>query len=331
MFKKVSRYIAVHQLLFILLPLILVILIPVATANRYILRMATLCMVNVSLALSLNLVTGYMGQMNFGHAAFWGIGSYTAALLITRLGFTTIPAMILSMAVSGFFGLLVSLPVMKLKGYYLTIVTMGFCEIVRLVEFNWTAFTGGAMGIMNIPALSVFGIKFKSYTQIFYIALIMVVLITIVVRNLVYSNYGLAIKAIRDDDDAAETMGIDIVRVKRMTFIISAALAGAIGAFYAQYITFIHPSSYTYAASQEILVMIIFGGLGSIPGTFLGAIALTILPELLRDLMQYRMLIYGALMVLMMLIKPEGIMGNVNFEHIRRKELEHVASTIKNS
>ena len=163
-------------------------------------------------------------------------------------------------------------------------------------------------------------------TAIFYIALLMVILTTVIVRYLIYSNYGLAIKAIRDDDDAAETMGVNIVLMKRMTFIISAAIAGAIGAFYAQYITFIHPSSYTYTASQEILVMIIFGGLGSIPGSFLVAIALTLLPELLRDLMQYRMMIYGVLMVAMMLVKPDGIMGSVNFEHIRRQELEKRAS-----
>ena len=243
MVKKSIRFIAAYQTAFVLVSFLAAVLIPVCTSNRYVLRMATMCMVNVSLALSLNLVTGYMGQMNFGHAAFWGIGSYAAALAITKLGFTTIPAMLFAMVVAGLFGLLISLPVMKLKGYYLTIVTMGFCEIVRLVEFNWTKLTGGAMGIMNIPPLSVFGVKFKSYTAIFYIALLMVILTTVIVRNLIYSNYGLAIKAIRDDDDAAETMGVNIVLMKRMTFIISAAIAGAIGAFYAQYITFIHPSS----------------------------------------------------------------------------------------
>lgn len=328
MLKKISRFIAINQNIFVIAFLLLAIAFPFLVSNRYFLRMATLCLMYIMLTLGLNLVTGFMGQMSFGQAAFWGIGSYTTALLIQKTGISTIPAMIASILIAGIFGYLVALPTLKLKGYYLTIVTMGFCEIIRLIELNWMDFTGGSLGIMNIPSFSFFGFEFKSYRSIYIIALILVILITIVIRNLVHSSFGLSIKAIRDDDDVAEIMGINIVRTKRLTFVISAMIAGLAGAFYAQYITFIHPSIYTTAASQEMIVMIIFGGLGSIPGTYLGAIALTLLPEVLRDLMEYRMLIYGALMVIMMIVKPDGLMGSIDFNRIRQEELEKRSNKI---
>lgn len=320
--RKIFSFIAVHRKIFIGVFFLIALAFPFVVTNRYALRLGTLCLMYVMLTLGLNLLHGFMGQMSFGQAAFWGIGAYTAALLITKLGATTLPAMLGAILVSGLFGFLVSLPSLKLKGFYLSIVTMGFCEIVRLIELNWTKFTGGSLGIMNIPYFSFFGVQFKSYQHIYLIALILVVIITVVVRNLVTSSYGRAIKSIRDDDDVAEIMGVDIVTTKRVTFVISAMIAGLAGAFYAQYMTFIHPSIFTTAASQEIIVMIIFGGLGSIPGTYLGTIVLTLLPEVLRSLMQYRMLIYGALMVLLMIVKPDGLLGNYDFDMLREEALE---------
>lgn len=321
MLKKVVRFIAVHQRILIVILLAAAAVFPFLVSSRYILRMGTLCLMYIMLTLGLNLVTGYMGQMSFGQAAFWGIGSYTAAILITRLGVSTLPAMLAAMAVSGFFGFLVAMPSLRLKGYYLTIVTMGFCEIIRLVELN-SNFTGGSLGISRIPSFTFFGQTIKSPKAIYLLALVLVILITILVKNLISSPFGLAIKSIRDDDEVAETMGINIVQVKRTTFVLSAMIAGLAGAFYAQYITFIHPSIYSTTASQEMVVMIIFGGLGSLPGSFLGAAVLTLLPELMRDLLQYRMLIYGALMVIMMIIKPDGLLGDFDFNLIREKALE---------
>lgn len=323
-FRSVIRFIALHQKLFTVFFLAMAVVFPFLTSNRYILRLGTLCLMYSILTLGLNLVTGYMGQMSFGQAAFWGIGSYTAALLVVEAGFSTIPAMLISIVVSGFFGYLVALPSLKLKGYYLTIVTMGFCEIIRLVELN-SAFTGGSLGIPRIPSFTFFGLTLKSPREIYFIALVLVILVTVFVKRLVSSTFGLAIKSIRDDDEVAETMGINIVRTKRITFVLSAMIAGLAGAFYAQYITFIHPSIYTIAASQELIVMIILGGLGSLPGTFFGAIVLTLLPELMRDLMEYRMFVYGLLMVVMMIVKPDGLLGNFDFGLIRDKALEEGA------
>ncbi len=316
------EFVAMHQPPLIIGLVILAALVPAFTQNYYFLRIATLCVINIILGLSYNLVHGYMGQMSFATAAFWGIGAYAGAISITKLGVPSLLAAVLGMLLAGFFGWLIALPSLKVKGYYLSIVTMGFCEIVRLIELNWIEVTRGALGIMNIPPVTIFGYELSSNTASYLIALVILIVTTILVRNLVGSNFGLALKAIRDDDAAAETMGINIIKVKQTNFIISAMICGFVGSFYAQYVTFIHPSGFTSAVSQEFVVMVIFGGLGSIPGTFLGCIALTVLPELLRGLLQYRLLIYGVLMVIMMNFKPTGILGNLDISNIKRMVLD---------
>ena len=312
------EFVAMHQAPILVVLIVITVILPFITSNVYIIRVGTLCIINISLGLSYNLIHGYMGQMHFATAAFWGIGAYTGAILVTRLQVPSVIAMFAGMIMAGIFGLLLALPTLKIKGYYLSIVSMGFCEIIRLVELNWSDLTGGALGIMNIPSFEIFGIELDSGAANYLIAFILLILTTIIVRNLTGSNFGLSLKAIRDDDAAAETMGINIVRVKRTNFIIAAMICGFVGSFYAQYVTFIHPTSFTSAISQEYAVMAIFGGLGSIPGTFLGCIVLTLLPEVLRGLLQYRLLIYGALMVLMMNIKPTGILGNLDISMIKR-------------
>ena len=316
------EFLAMHQKQTILVCLMAAVLFPFVITDQYIMRLAVASLMYVMLSLGLNLVSGYMGQMSFGNAAFWGIGAYAAAITVKNCSLGSIWGFLVAAIVSGLFGFIVGLPVLKLKGYYLTIVTMGFCEIMRLVELNWMEVTNGPMGISGIPRFTFFGISMKGYKAYYFIILILVILTTIFIRRLIGSKFGLALKAIRDDDVVAEAMGTHVVKYKIITFVISAMIAGVAGAFYAQYITFIDPSSFTYSASQEMLIMVIFGGLGSISGSYLGAILLTILPELLRGLMEYRMLIYGVLMVAMMLLKPDGILGNVDFDRLKQVVLQ---------
>ena len=203
--------------------------------------------------------------------------------------------------------------------YYMTIVTLGFCEIVRLVELNWMSLTRGPLGIMSIPKLNFFGAKIADNTMIYYVILLMVVLVTYVVRRLMNSQFGLVITSIRDDEIATQSMGINIVKHKIYAFVIYGMICGLAGAFYAHFMSYIDPTMFKTVASTEMVIMVIFGGLGSIPGSFLGAIVLTVLTELLRDLVEYRMLIYGFLLVILMIVKPEGILGNINFKHIRQR------------
>lgn len=317
--KKILDY-AAKYIWFIAAGLIvLCIVFPWIFTSAYTLRIATTCMMYVAIALSLNLLTGFLGLMSMGHAVFFGIGAYTAAILATRMQAGMGTTMLAAMLTAGFFGFLLGLPVLKLKSFYLTIVTLGFCEIVRLVEINEMAITRGPLGIPRIPAPNFFGIDFSSKFGTYYVMLVLVILIALVIYSIVHSRIGLAITAIRDDDLAAEAMGIDVFKYKVMVFIISAMLTGVVGAFYAHYITFVDPSGFTTNASMEFLIMAIFGGLGSIPGTILGASILTILPETLRGLAEYRGLIYGILIVLMMMVNPDGLLGKYNFKYIRQR------------
>lgn len=311
---------AAKHMMKIALALVLVLAVfPWVFSTAYVLRIVTVCMMYVMIALSLNLLTGFLGLMTLGQAAFWGIGAYTAAILSTRAGLGMGACMIIAALISGLFGLLLSLPTMRLKGYFLTVVTLGFCEIIRLVEMNWMDLTRGPLGIAAIPGPNFFGIDLSSNRQIYYVMLVLVVLATLMVYSIVHSRIGLAIMAIRDDDLAAASMGVNVVRYKIMVFIISTMIVGVAGAFYAHYIGFIDPSSFTTAASTDMLIMAIFGGLGSIPGTILGASILTILPETIRAMAEYRNLVYGIIIVVLMMVKPDGLLGNVNFKYIRQR------------
>lgn len=303
----------------VLAALILLAAFPLFVKSPYILRVATTALINIMLTLGLNVVTGYMGQTSFGTAAFWGIGAYVAAILSTRFGIGTELLVILAPLVAGLFAFLLGLCVLKLKGYYMAIVTLGFCEVVRLVELNWMSLTRGPMGITNIPKLSFFGQKISNNAGIFLVALALTVLVTYVVWKLMNSRIGLTITSIRDDEIATQSMGIDVVKYKIGAFTLYGMICGLAGAFYAHFMSYIDPTMFKTVNSTEVIIMVIFGGLGSIPGSYLGAIVLTILTELLRDLVEYRMLIYGLLLVVMMIVKPDGILGNVNFKHIRQR------------
>ena len=286
-------------------------------------------MLYVMIALSINLLTGFLGVMTLGQAAFYGIGAYTAAILSTRIGLGMGLSMVVAAVIAGVFSLLLGLPTMRLKGYFMTVVTLGFCEIIRLVEMNWMDLTRGPLGIAGIPAPNLFGIDFSSNRAIYYVMLVLVIVSALVVYSIVHSRIGLAITAIRDDDLAASSMGVNVARYKIMVFIISAMIAGVAGAFYAHYINFIDPSSFTTAASTDMLIMAIFGGLGSIPGTLLGASILTILPETIRALAEYRNLIYGFIIVILMLVKPDGLLGNINFKYIKQRVMQRKQGEIK--
>lgn len=187
---------------------------------------------------------------------------------------------------------------------------------------NSVSLTRGPLGIMAIPKPSFLGFEITTPRQFYFMILVLVALSTLVVSNLMKSRVGYAILAIRDDELAAEAMGIHVFRYKMIVFILSSLLVGLAGAFYATYTSYIDPSSFAAAQSNDMLVMVIFGGLGNTVGSFIGAISLSILPEALRDLAQYRQLIYGVLLVLLMMVKPQGLLGDINFKYIRQR-MEH--------
>lgn len=319
MLEKFAQKLVKHRFFLIALALACAIALPFVFPDKYVIRIATVSLLYIMITLSLNLMVGYLGQMSFGHAAFYGIGAYTAAILTVTYHVPFLIAFLAAGIVAGLFGLLLGLPVLKLKGYYFTIITMVFCEIIRVVELNWMSLTRGPLGIMAIPKPAIFGYVFSTPHRIYFFMLVLVVLSTLTVRNLMNSRIGYAILAIRDDELAAEAMGIHVFRYKMIVFIISSLMVGLAGAFYAAYTSYIDPSSFAAAQSNNMLVMVIFGGLGNTVGSFIGAIVLTMLPELLRGVSQYRQLIYGVLLVVLMMVKPQGLLGDVNFKYIRQR------------
>lgn len=261
------------------------------------------------LALSLNLCIGFAGQLSFGHSAFVAVGAYTTSLLALTWGWPFWLGLVAAAVISLVTGIIVGLPAMRVRGIYLGMVTWGLAEIVRLVALN-VEFTRGPMGLPGIPPITIFGRPLFDLWQIYYVIAGLLLLCTIGVTRLMDSRTGDAFLAIREDELAARAMGIPVSRYKVLVFAISALMAGVAGAFYAHYLTFINPGTFNIHLSILILMMIIVGGMGSIPGSLIGAVLLTIIPEIFRFLADYRLLVYGIALVTLIIFRPQGILGN---------------------
>jgi len=289
--------------------------------SPYFSRILMLSGISITLAVSLNLINGFTGQFSIGHAGFMAVGAYSSAYfsvnygasLAAALGGGTIgwvvalgAATLIGAACAGFAGLVVGVPSLRLKGDYLAIVTLGFGQII-VVFLNNIEAVGGARGYSGIPIV-------KSFFWIFLIAILTIV----IVYNIVNSAFGRALMSIREDELAAEAMGVNTTRYKVMAFVISSAMAGAGGVLLAHFDGYLNPKSFEFIKSFEILIMIILGGLGSIVGSVLGAILLTILPEALRGFAEYRMVIYSVLLIVLMITRPQGLLGQTAAFKVRR-------------
>lgn len=274
----------------------------------YILPLLSNVGVFIILALGLNLINGVCGQFSLGHAGFWAVGAYTAGSYGLYFAPDYFPPFInlfisclLGMTVSALFGFLIGVPCLRLRGDYLAIATLGFGEIIRIIIMN-TDQIGGPRGMTNIP----------HWTNIYWIFL-WVIICTLVVINIVKGPAGRAMASIREDEIASESMGVNTFKFKTMAFVVGAAMAGIAGALFAHDQQFLHPNNFTFMWSVIILLMIILGGLGSITGAILGAVVLTILPEILRfmgpTIAEWRMVIYSLLLIALMLWRPKGILG----------------------
>ena len=280
--------------------------------NPYIYRVLVLCSINVILALSLNLVNGITGQFSIGHAGFMAVGAYASAAYTVYAvplmlgakasagGWVAAAAFLLAILVGGLVsavaGFLVGLPSMRLRGDYLAIVTLGFGEIIRVAILNIDA-VGGARGFAGVPQRTnlawVLGGAWLTF---------------VLIRNLMRSYHGRALLAIREDEIAAEALGVPTTRYKVTAFVIGAFFAGMAGALFSHY-TYLHTNSFTFMKSIEVIIMVVLGGMGSLTGSILGATLLTALPELLRFASSERLIIYSLLLILLMIARPQGILG----------------------
>ena len=281
--------------------ILLSVLISANIINPYYSGILTMVCINVILAVSLNLATGFLGQLVLGHAGFMSVGAYSAALFTMYSGLPTVVSFPLALLVGGIvaaaFGVIIGVPALRLKGDYLAILTLGFGEIIRVLILAMP-FTGGAAGLSGIPLLTTF-------TYVFIIAIITVA----VIFAFIHSRHGRAVIAIREDEIAAEAAGIHTTYYKLLAFVLAAFFAGIAGGLYAHHIGVLDPSKFDFNYSVEMLIMVVLGGMGSITGSIVAAIVLTLLPELLRGFSEYRMLIYSVILICVMLFKPSGLLG----------------------
>jgi len=295
--------------------------------STYQVTIMTTALIYVILGLGLNVVVGFAGLLDLGYVAFYAVGAYTYALLNFSYDISFWIALPLAGILGALAGILLGFPVLRLRGDYLAIVTLGFGEIIRLVLENWGEFTHGPSGIAGIDRpnfgfdLSIVG----SINAIYYFVFFFVLVTIFFTNRLQNSRIGRAWVALREDEIACQAMGVDKTKTKLSAFAFGATWAGFMGAVFAAKTTFINPASFTFLESAIILSIVVLGGMGSIPGVILGALILILLPEYLRAFSEYRMLIFGGAMVLMMVFRPQGLIKSkrrqYNLESMSKKEL----------
>lgn len=287
---------------------------------QYLLHILVLTGIYIILTLSLNLIVGYTGLPALGHAAFYLVGAYTSALLALNFGLPPWLSLFIGASVAALLGVVVAFPSLRLKGDYLALATFGFGVIVYSIAKNWVSVTRGPLGLPGIPGFSVLGLELSDAWSYLILVTLFVILIYFTIGRIVNSPLGRILQGIREDEIATLAMGKDIDRHKIIVFVVGAFFAGIAGSLYAHYITFIDPSSFTLMESITILLMVVFGGMGSLAGSFVGASTLVIFPEALRFLgmpssiaAPLRQMIYGLLLIVLMLKRPQGILGKYKF------------------
>lgn len=287
-------------------------------AGRYGTDVAINVLLYICLGLGLNVVVGLAGMLDLGYIAFYGVGAYTYALLNVTYGLGFWVCLPFSGLFACLAGCIVGYPTLRMRGDYLAIVTLGFGEIIRIILNNWMSLTNGPNGILGVNTIGIFipvfenGFTFehiwvKKLQFFYYFALGLAIFAAIAVRRLNFSRVGRAWESIREDETAAELMGVNTFIYKLLAYAMGAVFAGLAGAFFAARMKFVSPESFTFLESAMVLCMVVLGGMGSIPGIILGVIALIALPEIFRELQSYRMLVFGATMIIMMLFRPSGL------------------------
>jgi branched-chain amino acid transport system permease protein len=292
---------------------LIIAILPLLFTDTYWRTNLTICAINVLLALGLDFILGYAGQLNLGHSAFFGLGAYVSTLLVTKLGVPFWGAFVAGVMFSGFAGMFLSLFAVRLRGHYLAIASLGFAVITYQILLNWISLTQGPLGIYGIappPPIAIPGlppINFRNLSMFFYLVAGFTLLVYILLDQLVRSPIGEALTAIREDEISAATLGINAPAWKVFAFGVGAAVGGAAGCFYASFVGTLVPDAFFITESFTILSMVIVGGMGTLIGPVFGAILLTLLPELLREIGDLRLVVYGAALTLVVLFMPGGL------------------------
>jgi len=275
--------------------------------SGYLITLATIIAINAIVACGLNVIVGFAGQISLGHAAFFGIGAYSAALLATKAGWTFWAALPCVIVITAFVGLLLGIPSLRVREDFLAITTIGINFIVEAV-FNNVEFFGGALGMGGIPRVALLDFKLRG-TEFFYLCLAFLIIVIAACWWLTRCWAGLACFALREEETAAASVGISPVRFKLLAFVIGTAMAGLGGALYAHFMRFISASDFAFPLSVSLLSMVVVGGIGTLWGPVLGAVIIGILPEVFRPIIDYRILFYTTLLLLMIRFQPGGLLG----------------------
>lgn len=286
----------------------------------YLLHILVVSGIYIILALSLNLIVGYTGLPALGHVAFSCVGAYTSSLLALKFGISPWVGLFAGAFLGALFGIAIGYPSIRLKGDYFALATFGFGVIIYSIAKNWVSLTRGPMGLPGIPGFSIFGYQLSKIWAYLLLVLIFVIITVFIIHRIVNSPFGRVLKSIREDEIAAKILGKNTTKYKLIAFVIGAIFASIAGSLYAHYITFIDPSSFTVMESITVLLMVIFGGMGSVSGSIVGAVTLVVFPEFLRFLgmpssiaAPMRQMIYGLLLVILMIKRPQGLIGKYRF------------------
>lgn len=309
-----------RELLKFLLFLLLVLAVPHLVRGGYLLNVMIFVGINTMLAIALNLLLGYAGQISLGQAAFFGLGAYLSGVLTTTHGLNPWLVMTVGALAVGLLAFVIGFPILKLKGHYLAMATLGFGIIVYIVFNETVDITGGPSGLSGIPNLTAGGVTFDSDIKNYYLIWGVTILCVLVSLNLTHSRVGRALRAIHDSEIAARVMGVNARLLKVQIFALAAVMSSLAGSLYAHTMTFVAPASFGFNFSVELLTMVVIGGLGSIYGSFLGAALLTLLPEFLRSMHDYDIIFYGLLLMLITMFIPGGIVRGIPdlFRRLRR-------------
>jgi branched-chain amino acid transport system permease protein len=293
-----------------------VLALPFLVRDVYTMRLVNMIGINCLLALGLNLVIGVAGQLDAGQAGFFAIGAYTAAILGVTFGVPFWATVLVAAIAAGLMAFAIG-PVLRLRGVFLAVATLAFGEIVRIVISNWIPVTRGPNGIPGIAFPALGGFAFDTDHRYYYLVLAWVLVAYAVVARMADSRVGRAMKAVRDNQDAAEVMGVHALRYKMMAFVVAGAFAGIAGALLAHLQTYVSPENFTFLTSVDIIFMVVLGGLGSAPGSVVGAFVVTVAPEWLRFLKDYRIIVYALIILSVLLFAPGGLYGAL--DRLRRR------------
>ncbi len=278
-----------------------------AGGKEYYLSLLVFVGINSLMTMGLSMLMGYAGQISLGHAAFFGIGAYSSGILTTKYFFHPVGAFMIGIFLSALIAFLVGKPTLRLKGHYMAVATLGFGEILFIVFNELSSLTGGPSGLSGIPPLMIFGHPLEGATYL-YLVWAFVILLLVFSLNVINSRVGRALRALHGSELAASAMGVDASRFKVQVFVLSAIYASTAGSLYAHFITFISPSSFSFMFSILLLMMVVVGGAETIWGALLGTTLLTLLPEYLRGLEDFEVLVYGAILMVVLLFMPQGIL-----------------------